>query len=123
MDSNLTPSAQWDAMTNEERVEWLATRVMGWKYEPSPYDFFWKDDVGRKALGLSHEHSWNPLQSWDAWRQVEEKVMNFGDEGILKNTWLGHFATAGAYTSMWALLEADLPTRAKSLFLATQAMV
>lgn len=140
MTETLSPSATWDAWTVEQRTEWLATVVMGWRKHihrfpefhikhPSEEKLLWWD--GSQEYG--HEWAatvgdWNPLSSWDDWRRVEEKVME--DEKLwvefLVQIWsvpatLDVMQYADEVVAMGDLMKADLPTRAKALYLAYES--
>jgi hypothetical protein len=68
-------------LTDDQIIEKVAMEVMGWKKKSDEYwidakrnvmypikDILWHGD------GL--EEGWNPLTSWDHWRQVEEKLLD-----------------------------------------------
>jgi hypothetical protein len=119
MSTTTDKASAWDAMSDEQKVEWLATRVMGFNWNFSSGSFT-KTHI-RPSIALFSKADWNPLTSWDAWRQVEEKVMEdkelpfiyigklIDDMKMKKETYIYH-----------GLIKADLHTRAKSLFLADQ---
>lgn len=84
--------------TQAEKIERLATEVMGWHYEEGhPLDvrhkiIFWRDSVGlvnrvngkhlvKERMSDKDDRCciWNPLTDWNHWRQVEEKVMRNPD--------------------------------------------
>ena len=75
-----SPSAQWYEMTNEEKIDWLATNIMGWEKTQS----YWCSHLPESKYTIQYRHGlrgsdefsvWNPLKDWNHWRQVEEKVM------------------------------------------------
>lgn len=134
------PSETWDKMTDEERIAFLAMEVMGWEKRKNQNSFwFTKDienDIDAMQLASWDEEKqphlfWNPLTSWDDFRQVEEKVM----EDL--NLWLEFMHVLFEELSpeppeavvdcdqthaIASCMLADLPTRAKSLYLAHQSL-
>lgn len=97
MDTEQSPSATWDVMTDKQKIEWLGEFA-----DMQP----WAVDDG-----------WNPLTDWNHWRQVEEKVME-NDRLLYK--YIQFFWNK---QEQWGqkFVKADLPTRAKALFLTLNA--
>lgn len=96
---------QWQEMSEEEKVSWIATEVMGWTQWPwlHDHDEEWK--------------VWNPLTDWNHWRQVEEKVM------VMKSPlWGKYLITLEGNNGFDFHMRADLPTRCQSLFLAYKSL-
>lgn len=105
----------WDSMTDQQRIEWLAT-VARLKYAGGEWG----------SLDTNHmQPTFSPLTDWNHWRQVEEKVMmetglmtSYIDE--LVNNIFGD--DLSKLSGIRCLIEAELPTRAKALYLAYQAL-
>ena len=106
--------AVWDSMSDAEKVDWIATKIMGW----------------RKNRGSSWRHGrwmkegiiWNPIESWRSWRHVEEKVMS--DEDLL---WefvhkIDGMERWGDPETVVLYMQTLLPTRARALYLAYQSL-
>lgn len=119
---NRYPEAVWNAMSDTEKVEFLATEIMGWhrvvargrKLRKDVYIWATQDRDQDKHWDFAEEDDWNPLTSWDHWRQVELRIMQ--DEGI----W-GEFMSQFPFLIEKSYMEADLPLRAKALYLSYQA--
>lgn len=114
-------SAEWDAMTHEQKIAWLA-KFEGYTNDPkkveavrqkhlshSTYDNGWLTPSGKWIHELNRKY----LTDWNHWRKVEEKVMD-GSE-VLAATWYEKMGNPTFYLYMMK----DLPTRAKALYLAT----
>ena len=103
-------------MTDQQRNEWLAEFMEF----PGFADgcIIWFDN--QTTPGEPHENHtpWNPLESWDDWRQVEEKMMEDGKlwAAFLKNKVWGRSAVITPCYMM-----ADLPIRARALYLASHS--
>ena len=123
-------------MTSEQKIEWLAVRVMGWKrYEPnrdtrgvSEPCFTILKFGGKEILTADYDGQigvhWNPLTDWNAWRQAEEKVME--DEHLHKE-FVGEVCRQTNdddydYSICDLYMKANPPTRCRSLYLAYQSM-
>ncbi len=102
-------------LSDEEIVTRLATDVMGWEKQK---DGRWQDREGI-PLFVTWQNTavfftlplWNPLVSWDAWRQVEEKLME--DEEMFAQfvvNVIGH--TTFSWNAVLEYQKADLRTRA-----------
>lgn len=155
----MTPQESSKALTDEQIIERLATEVMGWENDGG-HDFK-NPEYGRwkcekcgcsvrsrdfpkytnmdqsKCEGWTKESAWNPLISWDAWRQVEEKVMK-DDElfGLYiariiaidwqknsKNVVIITGRRAGeTFRRMMTIMQADLPTRCRALLSALDSL-
>lgn len=117
-------SEQWEKMTEEEKTDWIANNVMGWTIDITGK----KPRYCRPLRGGSVE-SWDfdPLHDWNHWRGVEEKVME--DEKLMSayldfidGTSVGYAQLSdGTLTMVNKVMKADLPTRAKALYLAMQS--
>lgn len=107
-----TPAQQWDAMTDEEKVSFLATKVMGWEVIKGAY-YYYVDPNGEETQTVDE---WNPLTDHNHWREVEEKIM---EDRKLLSAFLGKIET-WSKDEMHSYLNADLPTRCKAAFLALQ---
>jgi len=123
------PLAEW---TRNERVEYLATEVMGWRKEYAEKS----DGVTMRPnwlwVGEEHEESplWNPLTDWNHARMVEEKVME--NQQLLSDyIWkitenIDRDPKNPASTEaeiIWCMLQADLPTRCDALIAAHQSLL
>ena len=117
---------QWDAMTNEQKVAWIATDIMEWhKHEDYPewwtdenkYTGFAVPDHGQPTMRTTFE----PFTDWNHWRSVEMKVMH-GDY-LLYAAWMSDMTLAQeSYKGFWEYMDSDLPTRAKALYLAFHSL-
>lgn len=114
MKTNGTPSATWDAMTDQQKIEWLAVKVMGWRRIQTDRGFDWCDERHIKADGKY----WNPLTDWNHWRQVEEKVME--DDRLMKRYGTS-LRREMENVGMTYYFMPNLRTRTKALFLALNA--
>lgn len=109
----------------EAMIEWLATKVMGWKKKPLPRslsrtNWWWQGEVPTEftAFGYRNKLDWNPLADWNHWRQVEEKVM---ENQALFMDWMLAMDKAKRNVSLsivFSYLSNDPPVRAKALYLA-----
>lgn len=89
-------------MTNQEIITKLA-EFMGYGYDLASEGYVWDPEEDKQVR-------FNPLKDWNAWRQVEEKVMED------RNLW-GKF-TEEYEGGGWALrdyMKEDLLTRCKAL--------
>ena len=119
--TNEAAASAWDFMSDTEKVEWLATEVMGWKrmpYQEVPQE--WVCDG--KTMAICRD--WNPLTDWNHWRQVEEKVME--DEDLFDEYRGQLFDLARAesphlLTGAESMIRSDLPTRGRALYSAFQS--
>lgn len=124
MTKDTTPSAQWDSMSNQQKIEWLA-KLEGYTNDPerveatrpkhlshSTYDNGWLTPSGKWI----HDLNRNYLTDWNHWRQVEEKVME-NDRLLYK-----YIQSFWNKQEQWGqkFVKADLPTRCRALFLALQ---
>lgn len=123
MAKKLTSSA-WDDMSDQQKVEWLAT-FMGYKKPTNPdeveisdidtYDFgtrtLWVWKSKSEMIGLRY------LDDWNHWRQVEERIME--DE----NLWRAFLTEKDGFTTeVSEYMRKDLPTKAKDLYVAFQSL-
>lgn len=128
MTKHTTTLAQWDAKADQQKVEWLATNILK----------FHRRNVGAYGMEVWSEYSegpvsgradrvigvFNPLTDQNHWRQVEEKVMendNLWMEFIKRIT----IEKERVVMLPWEIgmidyMKADLPTRARALYLAFQ---
>ncbi len=113
------------SLTDEQKIAYLAEKVMGWKKETQNADgclwHFWTvNDIHMIETG-----AWNPLQSWDDWRQVEEKVM---EDRNLFNNYIVTLAEDGMgediskTSGVRSLIESPLPTRVDALIAAHSSL-
>src|SRR4051812_16333235 len=102
-----------------EKIEYIATKVMGWEIKRSPtskkYDRYikgyWHLNNGKTRPHYSYMRYWNPLEDWNNWRQVEEKVMEMNN-----GLWREFIVRIPKEADYWLdackqLMKADLPTR------------
>ena len=97
-------------LTKQQKIELIATKIMGWERKG---DSLWFndnppcDDRGRMYY-RDFENKWNPLENWNHWRQVEEKMMEDGKSQLLKNymKW---------FDGKFHYLGADLPEKVDAL--------
>lgn len=67
-------AAAWDEMSDEERISWMAVKVMGWHWGFPKWD-----QIGSQKMWLNDEelsvsaYEWNPLIDWNHTMQVVEK--------------------------------------------------
>lgn len=103
---------QWDSMSDKQKVEWLAT-FMGWKSHGG-------DKI--EIHPMRAIRTWNPLTDWNHWRSVEMKVMADSElfEAFLMQIDMGR--GVGWEDRVARLCRAELPTRAKALFLAFHSL-
>ena len=98
-------------LTDEQIIEALATKVMGWRIEDLKFACS-KDGGGRI---FSKTYYWNPLTNWNHWRQVEEKVME--DEQLWRR-FVSSFCYEQAEPSVEEYMVTDRPTRCRALLAA-----
>ncbi len=113
----MTPKAPSSA---QEQIEYLATKVMGWKMHPR-IGVFGQPRVYTDRKVFQPE-DWNPLTDWNHWRQVEEKVME--DEKLYRYYCFEVSKStggAGAFAVDRAIA-ADLDTRCDALIAAHQEL-
>ena len=121
------PSHPWHDKTEAEKLEWLATEVMGWKRGAHPDGITARAEwwyIGSVAIRPAYKNRsrgvWNPLTDWGHWRQVEEKVM---EDGRLHIAYTFQFDQYGApLNPIMAYLKTDLPTRAQVLYNAYSSL-
>ncbi len=107
-------------MTDEEIIEALATKVMGWKRTGNIWQQ--KDEmIDSHAIAFADntyeqegEAAWNPLVDWNHWRQIEEQLMEDGKSPLMKE-YLRYFDGKGHY------MGSDLRERADALIAALSA--
>ena len=88
-------------MTSQEQIEYIATKVMKWHlktYAAGAYGH-WLNAKNEKIHGVG---LWDPLESWDDWRQVELKIMEDRD------LWYEYVSRIGSGLNM---MQNELPTR------------
>lgn len=128
-----TPSEQWEAMTDEERITFLAEKVMGWYKEHSHYTggvWNWEKEgkpvcVATDNRPMMGKQVWNPLTDWNHWRELEEKIMEddaIADIFFESVTGYSEGIKIFGHDLYWLnrYLCADLPARCKAAFLAMQ---
>lgn len=113
-------------MPDTEKVEWLATEVMGWHkatIQKTERSFYWFEEKMMSPVAMPY---WNPLTDWNHWRQVEEKVMQNPDRFKAFVKQLEIVCEPSMQQSSWTIarlyVRADLPTRARALYLAYQSL-
>lgn len=100
-------------MSDPQKIERLATEVMGWTWRPREQypngAEYWCD-----SNGICHTQIiWNPLTDWNHWRQVELKVMEDND------LWLRFVRDSKGFTyEMSDYMKMDLHTRVDALIAA-----
>lgn len=99
-----SPALSASAMTPTEQIDYLATRIMGYKIQTGGFE-----KPPMRAI-----FPWNPLKSWDDWRRVEEKVMEDDD---LWNSYEVIMENDDSFLGV-TLCQADLPTRGSALISA-----
>ncbi len=117
---NPISSQVWDAKTDEQKIEWLAKEVMGWKkfhWEATGDYSDWQKD-GRFVCTCD---SWNPLEDHNDFHELEKKVME--DEklfGKYKRSFMttDHIHPYILNDNIYLYLKSDLPTKCKALYLA-----
>lgn len=125
----LTPAAQWDTMTDGEKISWIAVEVMGWeKWETDRIGhgkaWCWMKS-GRKTRAWDHADaywSWNPLSDWNHWRQVSEEIGFKPENNILAVEFRRVLVSMVGDDVIGGMLNADLPTRARALYLAFSSL-
>jgi hypothetical protein len=111
----------WNAMSDAEKVEWLARGVMEWQKEVDDEDGYpwWVDKNGRMTDCMT----WNPLTDWNHWRQVEQEVM---EDGKLHCKFIEAvvdvYRGRGPRGIVDENMKTDLSTRARALYLAYQSL-
>ncbi len=109
-------------MTDSQKIERLATEVMGWRTEAdnepdtdnTPW-YWWVDENG-------HEYectTWNPLTDWNHWRQVEEKVRVTYK---LNTSFYEYFEGNNCNEAVDNYIGTDLPTRVDDLLAALDSL-
>lgn len=126
-----------EKLTDEEIVFLCATEVMGWEdpdgqwWCPKCEDWVHPAQVSfaevhrREGCGepvqpyKDHEASWNPLTSWDAWRQVEERLLV---DNILTLAFF-RYCKRGDSTKSFVenYMQADLRTRCRAALKAVRS--
>ena len=63
-------------MTAEEQIEYIAINILGWTKEEGVNVELSKQTFSRWQVNDDeYEYAFNPLEDWNDWRMVEEKVM------------------------------------------------
>lgn len=102
-------------MTAQEQIEYVATKMMGWKRHTYSSGLSeWCDRTGARFFFTS-ALGWNPLEDWNHWRQVEERIMEDG-KGLLIKKFMATFDGKFDY------LGADLEHRVSALIAAHQEL-
>lgn len=119
--THTTASAQWDSMTDQKKIEWLAKIV----YPSLPFKRLSSGlliCVNPENPNIEESFPWNPLTNWNHWREVEvEAVRNY-------KTWHEFMHILGINTTGTNVpadcskmyVRTPLANRAKALFLASQ---
>ncbi len=109
------------AMTEEQKIAYLAEKVMGWEKDwISPDFYFWIVPGTPKHVAPIANKWWNPITDWNHFRQVEEKVMeDFALLSAFMHRLIDRQPEEDDYV---ALLKADLPTRVDALISAHQSL-
>lgn len=113
-------------MTDTQKVEWLA-EFMGWTKHQDGNEWMWDRRRSPQESSLGGENrakgkrrfviSFDPLTDWNHWRQVEEKVM---EDDKLHCKFIESVVDVyrGPRGQVEDYMKADLPNRAKALYLA-----
>lgn len=118
---------QWDAMSDEQKIAFLATEVMGWKKAAIAYSKsnteWWFDgnhvtEYVATTFGSRESLRWKPLSDWNHWRQCEERVMQNAD------LWSEYTRQIfpGPMDFAEDILKADIAERATGLYVAYQSL-
>lgn len=118
MKNSQEPSATWDEMNDQQKIEWLATFI-GWHKDGR----YWINSNGFTMAicekpNMTQLEYFDPLTDWNHWREVEQRIMS----GTISVEYYKQL-TRKADTAMdvfWIATNADLPTRAKAIYLALQ---
>lgn len=108
-------------MTKKEQIEYLATKVMGWRHEKVDA---WIDPSGKHGENFNGYRSvimnygFKPLTDWNHFRWLEEKVLEDDElvRKIFKAIPVQEYGMAGNY------FRADLPTRVSAFISAHQEL-
>ena len=67
----------WDKWPEQQKVEWLATKVMGWIWHDSKRLWIKRiDEKDREVFQNPYPLlEWSPITDWNHWRQVEERMV------------------------------------------------
>lgn len=111
------PAAAWKAMTDQQKVEWIAVNIMKWHVHKE-YPEWWNAEDKYTGFAIQHynqpwyRETFQPMDDWNHFRMVEEKVL--GDD-LLRPLLLHQFDSVTIYICC------DLPTRCLALYLASQS--
>lgn len=102
-------------LTDEQKIAYLAEKVMGWKYHK---------DFAVEIPPMRGIRPWNPLTDWNHWRQVEEKIMYPKEdrEWRLLERFFETFDTKHGKGIPHLVMKADLPTRVDALIQAHSSL-
>lgn len=75
MNKQETASAQWDAMSDQQKSEWLATKVMGWKPDK-------KSSTGRVIYWQVGDKDFIHFQPLTDWNHTMEVVKAMREKGL-----------------------------------------
>jgi|SRR5579863_6161955 len=120
---------KWDAMSDQEKIEWLCVRIMGWEIKESPQCavrivFANGENIGSIKRGLFEPtFKWNPLADWNHAAEIVRKMRErWGYKYILKSVsngytqmeFIGHLGTLDG----WARERNENIAVCKAAFLA-----
>lgn len=116
-------------MTTQEQIEYLATKVMGWQEISDRHCRFckwWANHekgtvIAKRGCSEDHLEEFDPLDNWNHWRQVEEKVMEDA-ELFDKFQSHKHWTTSKGVSWMQWYMAASLPVRVDCLISAHQEL-
>jgi hypothetical protein len=127
MENNSTPQAQWRAMTEEQKIEWIAVKVMGWEMAWHSFDGKCYYKIGNDVKGVAGQ-DWNPLTDHNDFRMVEEQVMENGKLTLAFTNILTDYLPKDTslligFETMWlTYCSLGLPECCEALYIAYQAI-
>ena len=122
MSDEVTLSARWDAMKNEERIAFLAKEVMEWKVSRNPITGKMHREMGPERDNLPGE-IWNPLTDWNHWREVEVEACRNGTlwHNMMHVLGINTTGTGTPSDCSKMYVRSPLQNRARALYLAYHA--
>lgn len=121
--SDKRKSSAYDYMTDQQKVEWLATEVMGWKLDELRFAASYAFTDGTRKL-TSKTYYWNPLTDWNHWRQVEVVACNNHRlwHEFMHNLGINTTGTTVPSDCSKMYVRTPLELRARALYLAYQSL-
>ena len=137
----MSPEQTTSALTEDQQIEYIATKIMGWKKEEfeklehfcceecgkctescEPHsEWRWRAKEGHPAYnGNTVGPWWDPVRKWDDWRMVEEKIME--DEKLWETFELLISAMPSPEESKMKYMQAELSTRCNAVTAAHQSL-